>query len=171
MLRSLTAAPRTRAQLAQLLSARGVPNQTAAQMLDRFTELGLIDDAEYARMWARSRHEVKQASRRVIREELRRKGVEDHDIESALEAIDDGAEHSAALKVAERKVRSTAGLERRVRERRVMAALLRRGYSSSVAASAMRAALQAAEEEDSEDSEDSSDVVDLAEFEDASLPD
>lgn len=144
ILRSLTAAPRTRAQLADLLASRGIPEGVADELLDRFTELNLIDDGEYARMWARSRYQVKNASRRAIREELRRKGVADDLIESALEqTIDDEAEYAAAVRVAERKVRSTAGLDPRVAERRVMAALLRRGYSGSVSARAMREALQA----------------------------
>ena len=48
LLRRLAAAPRTRAQLAADLAARDVPGDAAERVLDRFTEVGLIDDAAFA---------------------------------------------------------------------------------------------------------------------------
>src|SRR5690625_442791 len=56
LLRQLAAAPRSRAQLAEKLSARNVPDELAETLLDRFEEVGLIDDAAYAEMLVRSRH-------------------------------------------------------------------------------------------------------------------
>ena len=56
-LRALTGAPKTRQQLADLLAARGVPDDAAEAVLDRFTEVGLIDDAAFARAWVSSRQE------------------------------------------------------------------------------------------------------------------
>src|SRR5690348_2024532 len=41
-LRLLTMAPRTRAQLADALARRGVPDEVADEVLGRFTEIGLI---------------------------------------------------------------------------------------------------------------------------------
>ena len=49
VLRKLTAAPRTRAQLADDLRRRATcPDEVAEQVLDRFTEVGLIDDPAFA---------------------------------------------------------------------------------------------------------------------------
>ena len=64
-LRALTGAPKTRQQLAELLSARGVPDDAAEAVLDRYTEVGLIDDAAFARAWVSSR----QAGRGLARRE------------------------------------------------------------------------------------------------------
>ncbi|MGC2008301.1 regulatory protein RecX, partial [Trebonia sp.] len=55
-LRLLTLAPRTRAQLADALRKRGIPDETADEVLSRFVDVGLIDDAAFARAWVESRH-------------------------------------------------------------------------------------------------------------------
>lgn len=140
VLRSLNAAPRTRAQLAELLASRGVPDDVAIACLDRFEELRLIDDAEYARMWVRSRHEQRGLPRRTLRYELQRKGVPREAIEEAIALVDDDDEYVAALALARRKASSLATQPPHVRHRRVMGALLRKGFSSEVAARALRAA-------------------------------
>ncbi len=141
VLRSLNAAPRTRAQLAELLASRGVPDDVAEACLDRFTELHLIDDAEYARMWVRSRHKLRKLPRRTLRYELVRKGVAAEDIEAALEFVDEDDERMAAAALAVRKAASTARLEPHVRHRRIMASLMRKGFSAEVAAQATAEAL------------------------------
>src|ERR1700744_4712579 len=48
-LRLLTIAPKTRAQLSQAMRRGGVPAETAEAVLDRFTDVGLIDDAAFGR--------------------------------------------------------------------------------------------------------------------------
>lgn len=141
VLNSLTAAPKTRAQLAEVLAKRGVATDVATACLDRFEELRLIDDAEYARMWVRSRHEYKGLSRRALAMELQRRGVDRALIDEALEIVDDESELAAAVDVAMRKARSTAGLPYQTRYRRVLSAVQRKGYSGSVVSAAVRRAL------------------------------
>lgn len=148
VLNALTAAPKTRAQLAEVLAKRGVPSDVAESCLDRFEELRLIDDAEFARMWVRSRHEYKGLSRRALALELQRRGVNRELIDEALEIVDDESELAAALDVAMRKARSTAGLPYPTRYRRVLGAVQRKGYSSSVATAAVRQALNEDEGQD-----------------------
>lgn len=134
LLRSLSASPKTRAQLAELLATKGVPEDVASATLHRYEELGLIDDAEFARMWVHSRHQRKGLSRRALRHELGRKGVPKDDIDAALAEVDDAAEYQAALGFAQRKVRSMSALDPRARQRRLIAALARRGYASGLSA-------------------------------------
>lgn len=141
VLNSLTASPKTRAQLAEGLAKRGVPGEVAEACLDRFEELRLIDDAEFARMWVRSRHEYKGLSRRALAMELQRRGVDRAFIDEALDLIDDESELTAALEVAQRKARSTIGLPYPTRYRRVLSAVQRKGYGSSIATAAVRQAL------------------------------
>ncbi len=43
-------------------------------ILDRFEEVGLVDDAQYAEMIVRTRHAERGLSRRAISTELRRRG-------------------------------------------------------------------------------------------------
>ena len=95
-LRQLTLGPRTRSQLADLLARRGVPEDAAQRVLDRFTEVGLIDDASFARQWVESRHHGRGLARRALAQEMRRKGVADEEVSDALSAIDGEAEADMA---------------------------------------------------------------------------
>ncbi|MDT4945049.1 MAG: regulatory protein, partial [Pseudonocardiales bacterium] len=47
-LRLLTQRSRSRAELAKALTARGIPAHAARSVLDRFVEVGLIDDSALA---------------------------------------------------------------------------------------------------------------------------
>ena len=76
LLRRLTDQPRSRAELAEALAKRRVPVDVATQLLDRFTEVGLIDDEAFARAWVESRMRGKGLARRALALELHRKGID-----------------------------------------------------------------------------------------------
>ena len=143
MLRKLTAAPRTRAQLADDLAVRLVPDEVAERVLDRFTEVGLIDDAAYAEAWVRTRHAGRGLSRRALAHELRHKGVDDEIIDDAVEAIDSDDEKTAAAALVARKLSATRGLAYDARVRRLAGMLGRKGYSGGLALRVVRDALSA----------------------------
>src|SRR5690606_22305025 len=71
-LRSLDAAPRSRHQLGDRLVRKGVAPEVAERVLDRFTEVGLLDDAAYARMLVSSRRASPGLPPRALALELRR---------------------------------------------------------------------------------------------------
>lgn len=132
-LRLLTHAPRSAAQLREGLLARGVEPQVADEVIARYIEVGLLDDASLAATIARTRHAERGASARVIAMELRRKGFGDEDIEKALEPLTREVEHDSARRLARARWERTRGLDRDVRVRRVVAHLGRKGYSPSLA--------------------------------------
>jgi regulatory protein len=144
-LRQLTLGPRTRSQLADVLARRGVPDAAASSVLDRFTEVGLIDDASFARQWVESRHHGRGLARRALEQEMRRKGIADDDAEAALSAIDGDAEREMAADLVARKLPATRRLERAARVRRLVGVLTRKGYSPGLAIEVVRAALAAEE--------------------------
>lgn len=133
VLNSLNQAARTRKQLADLLRKRSVSDEVADEVLDRFVEVGLVDDREFAENWVRSRHAVRGLSRRVLCQELRQRGISDLNIEAALEQIDDQSEYLAATELAERKLRSLSRYDEAAQRRRLMGMLMRRGYAGSIA--------------------------------------
>ena len=145
LLRRLEAAPRTRAQLARTLQERGVPDDVAGRVLDRFEEVGLIDDRTFARMWVESRQGARGLAPRALRSELRLKGVADDLIDEAVSTIDRESELEAARRIAARKARSVAGLPRPTQVRRLSGALARKGYGPGIAAHVVREALDALE--------------------------
>ena len=147
-LRALTGAPKTRQQLAELLSARGVPDDAAEAVLDRYTEVGLIDDAAFARAWVNSRQAGRGLARRALSAELRAKGVEPEVAAEAVEAVDDDDERETARRLVERKMGGMRRLDRATATRRLMGMLARKGYSGGLAAAVVRTALDDAAAED-----------------------
>ncbi len=134
----LTRSARSRAQLAQAMARRGVPDDVATRVLDRFTEVGLVDDEQYARMLVRTRHDERGLARAALRVELRRRGVDDETAALALTEVDDEDEEHAARALVRRKLAATAGLDSTVRTRRTLAALGRRGYPPGLVARLVR---------------------------------
>jgi regulatory protein len=133
LLRRLSAAPRTRSELRTDLLRRGLAEDVADRVLDRFTEVGLIDDTAYAQLWVDSRQRTRGSARGVLRQELRSKGISDDDAALALEGIDEDAERARAVQLVQVKVRSMARLEPDVRVRRLVSMLMRRGYRQGTA--------------------------------------
>ncbi len=135
LLRRLSAAPRTRSELRTDLLRRGLAEDVADRVLDRFTEVGLIDDTAYAQLWVDSRQRTRGSARGVLRQELRAKGVSDDDAALALDGIDEDAERSRAVELVQVKARSMTRLEPDVRKRRLVSMLMRRGYRQGTAVS------------------------------------
>ncbi len=142
-LRLLTFAPRTRAQLADALRRRGIPDSVAGDILDRFTDTGLIDDAAFARAWVESRHYSRGLAGRALTAELKRRGVNDDEIRDAIEDLGPDAEVATARKLVERKLASTRGQPPEARTRRLAGMLARKGYPPGLAFRVIREAMEA----------------------------
>jgi regulatory protein len=150
-LRALTGAPKTRKQLADLLARRGVPEDAAVAVLDRFTEVGLIDDAAFARAWVSSRQSGRGLARRALGAELRAKGVDPEVAASALEEIDPQEEWDAARRLVARRLPSMSRLDRQTAERRLIGMLARKGYGGGLAGYVVREALDERGDDDAAD--------------------
>ena len=143
-LRLLTLAPRTRAQLADALRKRGIPDDTADEVLSRFEDVGLIDDAAFARAWVESRHYSRGLAGRALSAELKQRGVAADEIRAAIdERLGPDAEVSAARRLVDRKLESTRGLPPEQRTRRLAGMLARKGYPAGLAFRVIREALGA----------------------------
>ncbi len=142
-LRLLTAAPRSRAQLAEAMSRRGVPDDITTMVLDRFEEVGLVDDDGYAQALVRTRHAERGQTGPALRTELRRRGLDDDTVVAALAQITPEGEEQTARRLVARKLVATAGLDAQVRVRRTLAALGRKGYSAGLVSRLVREELAA----------------------------
>ncbi|MFG2029289.1 recombination regulator RecX [Streptomyces sp. NPDC048825] len=148
-LRLLTGTPRTRKQLADALRKREIPDDVADEVLSRFEEVGLINDSAFADAWVESRHHGRGLARRALAQELRTKGVDSTLIDEAVGQLDSEQEEATARELVARKLRSTRGLDRDKRLRRLAGMLARKGYSEGMALRVVRQAL----EEEGEDTE------------------
>ena len=138
----LTVAPRTRAQLADAMRRRGVPDQAAESVLDQLTKARLIDDTAFAKAWVESRHHGRGLSRRSLSAELRQRGIDGDDITEAVETLDPEQEVETARHLAERKLAATRGQPPEVRMRKVAGMLARKGYSPALAYRLIREGLE-----------------------------
>ncbi|MFD5449943.1 recombination regulator RecX [Streptomyces sp. NPDC003470] len=148
-LRLLTGTPRTRRQLADALRKREIPDEAAEEVLSRFEEVGLINDSAFADAWVESRHHGRGLARRALARELRTKGVDSTLIDAAVSQLDSEQEEETARELVARKLRSTRGLDRDKRLRRLAGMLARKGYPEGMALRVVRQAL----EEEGEDTE------------------
>ncbi|MGW2142884.1 regulatory protein RecX [Nonomuraea bangladeshensis] len=141
VLRLLTMAPKTRAQLAEALRKRDVPEEAADAVLDRFSELGLINDEAFAEAWVDSRHHGRGLAKRALAAELRHRGVDNDTVKEAVERLDSDQEAETARRLVDRKLASTRSLDPQTRTRRLAGMLARKGYSSGLAYRVIREAL------------------------------
>ncbi len=145
-LKLLTMSPKTRAQLAEALAARGIPDEAAEAVLNRYTEVGLINDDAFAQAWVTTRQSGRGLATRVLAQELHRKGIDKDVAGRALATLDPADEEQSARELVQRKLRSMRALETHVVTRRLLGMLARKGYPSDVAFRVIRDEIAAAGE-------------------------
>jgi len=148
LLDQLTGRARSRSDLAAKLKQRNVPEDIATELLDRFEEVGLVDDEAFARSWIASRQPGKGLARRALAQELRRKGVDDEVAREALDELDPDDEEAAARALVRKKLRSMRGVDDVTATRRLAGMLARKGYPSGLAFAVIRDELGGDEEFD-----------------------
>ena len=134
-LRLLTARARTRAELEGQLTKRGFPDEVSNRVLDRLAQVGLVDDADFAEQWVRSRRTNAGKGKRALGAELRTKGVDNDVITAALADIDAGVERERAEQLVRDKLRrGKLGDDDDTKvARRLVGMLARRGYNQTMA--------------------------------------
>lgn len=137
VLRQLTSSAKSRLQLARKLAERNIPEDVAEAVLDRFEEVRLIDDADFAEMWVRSRSQSRKLAKGALRRELSEKGIDADTAAVALEQLSDADEEAAARVLVERKLRPGTDLSDRAERdkitRRLASMLARKGYQPAQA--------------------------------------
>ncbi|OFE16841.1 recombinase RecA [Humibacillus sp. DSM 29435] len=139
-------AARSRVQLERKLRQRGCDDSVAATVLDRMTELGLIDDEAYAGMLVREKHASKGLARGALAHQLRQQGIDPELADEALQQVGAGDERLRAEQLAAKKMRTMGGLAPDVQARRLAALLARKGYPGDIAWPVVRDAIAGAPE-------------------------
>ncbi len=129
--RLLAARARSRAELRRQLLLKGEAAGAVDAALDRLERAGYLDDADYARQFARSKALGRGMSRRRVQQELAKRGISRELAEAALADVfaDEGVgEGEAVARLARKKLRSLIRLDAPTRRRRLYAFLARRGF-------------------------------------------
>jgi regulatory protein len=133
LLRRLSHAPRTRKELAKDLKDKDISDEVANVALDRFEEVGLINDQALASNYVSSQHERKGLGKNALRQQLRSKGISDDVALEAISQISDDQEFQAAFALACKKIRSLQKDDAKTQLRKIVGVLARKGYSSNLA--------------------------------------
>ncbi|MEJ7810862.1 MAG: regulatory protein RecX [Gemmatimonadaceae bacterium] len=125
---------RSERDLRRRLVQKGETEEAADDAIARLAALGLLNDADFAKQFARSKVLGPGHSKRRLQQELFRAGVSrevaDGAIAGAL-ADDDVNEAEIIERVARKKLRTLARLDAATSRRRLYAFLARRGYDSA----------------------------------------
>lgn len=146
LLDQLSLKARSRKELEDRLARRNVPADVTTRLLDRFEEVGLVDDEAFARAWVEGRQRSRGLASKALAAELRRKGVDDDTTKTVLAEVDPEHEEQTAAVLVRKKLRSMRGLDAQVATRRLVGMLARKGYSPGVAYAVVRRELGAAAE-------------------------
>jgi regulatory protein len=139
-LRLLAVRPRTRAELATALRRRDIDERVAAEVLDRYHDVGMVDDTAFAQAWVTSRHHSRGLARRALGSELRRRGVAPETVGQALDQLDTDTETVTARALVDRKLRTMTGQPEAI-VRRLVGMLARKGYPAGLAYRVVKEAL------------------------------
>lgn len=122
---------RAAGELATKLRERGYSPEAIEAAIARMSELGYLDDREFADRWVENRQTYRPRSIRMLKQELRQKGVDREIIETTMDDAEID-EYADALGLAEKRAASLQDLDPAVRERRLSGFLARRGYGFDV---------------------------------------
>jgi regulatory protein len=125
---------RSRSELADWLAKRGVPQTDVEVTLAQLEQLGELDDARFARLYAEDKRELGGWGAERIRDALRSRGIAEPDIEAALNGSQEDELARAISLISRRPER----LDTEEARGRALAFLTRRGYPYELAYEAVR---------------------------------
>jgi regulatory protein len=117
--------PRSEAEIRRRLATAKVPEEAVGAVLARLRQAGLVDDKAFASYWVDNRTTFRPRSKRLLRAELRQKGLDGDALQAALAAVDDAG---AAYSVAKQRAGRFRSLEHLEFRRKLGAFLARRGF-------------------------------------------
>ena len=134
----LAVRPRTQEELRQALRRKGFDDETSETLLGKLDRAGLVNDAEFAELWVKSRHANRGLSRTALVAELRRKGVDGELAEQAAGEVDRESEEQRARELVRKKLGSLGNVDEQAALRRLLGLLARKGYPQGLAYTVIR---------------------------------
>lgn len=139
LLHLLSLRPRTEAEARRKLRGKGFPNHIVEDVIARAKEERFLDDSLYARLYAEDRAFRRPRAKRVIEQELARKGIPQEFVREAMEMALGGVEDvDLAREALKRRLPALKGLPREVALRRAFSYLMRRGFPPDIAREVVR---------------------------------
>jgi len=120
-------------EMKQKLGRRSEKKLLVQVVMARLKENGMIDDAKYAKQFARQRTQIRKQGKYRVARDLRARGIPDRHISSALEEVAQTSDEATVVRQRiERKLRSYRGEIDEKKMASIYGSLLRAGFSADV---------------------------------------
>ena len=130
-------------EMKQKLARRSDNKLLVQVVMARLKENGMIDDARYAKQFARQRTESRKQGKYRVARDLRARGIPDRHISSALEEVAQTSDEAAMVRQRiERKLRSYRGEIDEKKMASLYGSLLRAGFSTDVVRKELKRLMQ-----------------------------
>lgn len=131
--------PRSEREVRERLEKKDVPPPILESVIERLRRLRLVDDQEFAHYWVEQRQTHRPRGVRLLRRELRQKGVDADTTTDVLEQSEETEDPvEAACRAAQRKAAALRSPDSREFQQRLGQFLLRRGFDYETARAACR---------------------------------
>jgi regulatory protein len=127
--RFLSYRPRSQAETKIRLQRRGFADEEIERVIAQLKRLNLIDDAAFAEYWKENRTSFRPRGQRMLKSELRRKGVETDVIDEAVGNVD---EKDNAYRAAVTKARTISTADYQMFRLKLGGFLQRRGFGYGI---------------------------------------
>lgn len=122
---------RSEGEVREKLAAGNIPAPLIEPTIERFKDLKLIDDHQFAKEWIASRLKRPLGINR-IRQELRKKGIEKTMIEASLKAaVNSYDEEAVVTELAQHRMTKYKDIDPQKSKQRVYGYLQRRGFNTN----------------------------------------
>jgi regulatory protein len=129
-LRFLEPRPRSATEVRQQLFKKKIAADVIDEVIVRLTDAGLLNDKAFAKYWVENRETFRPRAGRALKYEMKRKGLSDQTIASALKGVD---EDESAFRAGGARARRWFGLEHRDYLQKMIPFLVRRGFAYEIA--------------------------------------
>ncbi len=129
---------RCRSDLFVRLLSWGLDEENTEKIIARLVKDGFLNESRFAEHYAVSKFRQKGWGRVKIRHALKEKRIGDADITAGIKAIDEQEYRSALRALVKKAWTRKKGLEREVREQRVVHYLTGRGFEADLIREALR---------------------------------
>jgi regulatory protein len=132
-LRYLGYRPRSEKEMRDYLGKKKVDQSITERIIANLKEHKFINDEEFAQMWVNSRTNYKPRSTRIIKMELKQKGISDDVIEETMDKkSEEVSDFDMALDLAQRKLKRLEKEEPQKRKEKLAGFLGRKGFGWDV---------------------------------------
>lgn len=131
LLRFAMTRPRSEKEIADYFKRKKVHESLHEKLIEKLRHFDLLDDEKFARWWMEQRQTFKPKSLRVLKQELRIKGMSQEIIEQVLSEtpVD---EEKMARELVEKKSYKWKNLEPKIRKQKIFQYLAGKGFSWEV---------------------------------------